>query len=128
MPSINRMILMGHLGQTPEIKYTKTGKAVASLSVATTKKTKETESTEWHKVIAWEHLSDQATQMVKGDLVYVEGELKTRSWEQDGVKKYTTEIVARILVKCDWHKDGKPAQQSKAPASPAEDDTDQFPF
>ncbi len=101
--SVNKVILLGRLGADPEIRYTGTGTPVATLSVATNKswKNKEgqkQEKTEWHRVILWSKLAELSGQYLsKGREVYIEGELQTRSWEKDGQKKYTTEIVGQTL-------------------------------
>jgi single-strand DNA-binding protein len=121
---MNEVKIMGHLGADPEIRYTKSGKAVASLSIATTKKRGETETTTWHKIIAWEWLAKQAAHYQKGDLVYVTGELTTRTWEKtDGTKAYITEIVAGLMVKCQWFREDK----SESPSQP-EKEKEEFPF
>ncbi len=101
--SVNKVILLGRLGADPEIRYTQTGTPVATLSVATNKywKNKEgqkQEKTEWHRVILWSKLAELSGQYLsKGREVYIEGELQTRSWEKDGQKKYTTEIVGTTM-------------------------------
>lgn len=100
MSGINKVILVGHLGKDPEYRHLEDGVAVASFPLATseiiTKEGKRTESTEWHNVVLWRGLADIAQQLLaKGKLVYIEGKLKTRSFEsREGIKKFTTEIVA----------------------------------
>ena len=100
---LNKVMLIGRLGQDPEIRYTQDGTPVATLSVATSNPIKRGDSweeeTEWHRVVAWRRLAEIAGEyMNKGTLVYVEGRLKTRSWEdRDGNKRWTTEIVARDI-------------------------------
>ena len=100
---LNKVMLIGRLGQDPEIRYTQDGTPVATLSVATSTPIKRGEAweeeTEWHRVVAWRRLAEVAGEyMNKGTLVYVEGRLKTRSWEdRDGNKRWTTEIVARDI-------------------------------
>ncbi len=100
---LNKVMLIGRLGQDPEIRYTQDGTPVATLSVATSSPIKRGDSweeeTEWHRVVAWRRLAEIAGEyMNKGTLVYVEGRLKTRSWEdRDGNKRWTTEIVARDI-------------------------------
>jgi single-strand DNA-binding protein len=101
--SVNKVIILGRLGADPELRYTGTGTPVATLSVATNKtwKNKEgqkQEKTEWHRVILWSKLAELSGQYLsKGREVYIEGELQTRSWEKDGQKKYTTEIVGNTM-------------------------------
>ncbi len=100
---LNKVMLIGRLGQDPEIRYTQDGTPVATLSVATSSPIKRGDSweeeTEWNRVVAWRRLAEIAGEyMNKGTLVYVEGRLKTRSWEdRDGNKRWTTEIVARDI-------------------------------
>jgi len=101
MAGINKVILIGRLGKDPEVRYTQDGSAVASFSVATSEewKDKETgdkkERTEWHRIVAWRKLGELCGEYLsKGRQVYIEGKLQTRSWEKDGVTRYTTEIVA----------------------------------
>ncbi|MGI4022224.1 MAG: single-stranded DNA-binding protein [Janthinobacterium lividum] len=100
MSGINKVILVGHLGKDPEYRHLEDGVAVASFPLATSeiilKDGKRIESTEWHNIVLWRGLADIAQQLLaKGKLVYIEGKLKTRSFEsKEGIKKYTTEIVA----------------------------------
>lgn len=101
MPGVNKVILIGNLGSDPELRYTPNGVAVANFSVATSerwndKDGKSQERTEWHRIVAWRKLAEIAGEYLKkGRQVFVEGKLQTRSWEdQDGVKRYMTEIIA----------------------------------
>jgi single-strand DNA-binding protein len=101
MAGINKVILVGHLGQDPEIRYMADGTAVANFSIATSETWKDKQSgekkerTEWHRIVAWRNLGELCGKYLsKGRQVYVEGKLQTRSWEKDGVTRYTTEIVA----------------------------------
>ena len=105
--SVNKVIIIGHVGQDPEVRYTgnaSNGAKVAQLRVATTEKYKDKEGkvqevTEWHSVVLWRSLADVVEKYVKkGTQVYVEGKLQTRSWEDNaGAKKYATDIVAQSL-------------------------------
>jgi single-strand DNA-binding protein len=97
---INKVILVGNLGREPEIKFSSDGKAIANLAVATSESWKDKntgekiEKTEWHRVVIFGRLADIAQKYLhKGSKVYIEGQLRTRSWEQNGEKKYTTEVV-----------------------------------
>mgnify|MGYP003652795122 FL=1 len=97
---INKVILVGNLGREPDVKFSSDGKAIANLAVATseswTDKTtqQKVEKTEWHRVVIFGRLADIAQKYLhKGSKVYIEGQLRTRSWEQNGEKKYTTEVV-----------------------------------
>lgn len=100
MPSLNKVQLIGHVGKEVVIRYTKSGKAVASFSIATTEKYKDKESTEWHRIVAWDKLAEICYKYVsKGMLVYIEGKKQTRQWEdKDGATKETVEIVANNLL------------------------------
>ena len=100
----DRVILVGNLGQDPEVKYTAGGAAVTTLSLATSEswKDKDTgqdqEKTEWHRVVLWRRLAEIAGEYLKkGSKVYIEGQLQTRKWEQDGQTRYTTEVVGRDM-------------------------------
>jgi single-strand DNA-binding protein len=98
---VNRVTLIGNLGRDPELKYTQTGKAVCRLSIATTRKFRNAseelqEETEWHRVVVWGKQAEHCNQYLsKGRSVYVLGRLQTSSYEQDGVKKYSTEVIAQ---------------------------------
>ncbi len=102
--SINKVILIGRLGQDPELKYTPSGAAVCNFSLATSeswndKAGQKQERTEWHRVVVWGKLAELCNQyLAKGRQCFVEGSLQTRSWDgQDGQKRYTTEINARNI-------------------------------
>ena len=101
MAGINKVILIGHLGSDPEVRYTPDGTAVANFNIATSEEwtdkatNEKKERTEWHRIVAWRRLGEICGEYLsKGRQVYVEGKLQTRSWEKDGVTRYTTEIVA----------------------------------
>ena len=101
MAGINKAILIGRLGRDPEVRYTPDGTAVANLSIATSEEWKDKatgekkERTEWHRIVAFRKLGELCGEYLsKGRQVYVEGRLQTRSWEKDGITRYTTEIVA----------------------------------
>ncbi|MEN8200029.1 MAG: single-stranded DNA-binding protein [Thermodesulfobacteriota bacterium] len=101
---INKVILVGNLGQDPELRYTQSGTAVATLSVATNRVWKDRDGnkqdeTEWHRVIVWAQTAEFCSNYLsKGNKVYVEGRLQTRKWQdQNGNDRYTTEIVANEL-------------------------------
>ena len=101
---INKVIIVGNLGQDPEIKYTAGGAAVTTLSIATSDSWKDKDSgmdqerTEWHRVVLWRRLAEIAGEFLKkGSKVYIEGQLQTRKWEQEGQTRYTTEIIARDM-------------------------------
>ena len=102
MSGINKVILIGRLGQDPEVRYTPDGTAVANFSIATSEEWKDKNSgekkerTEWHRIVAWRRLGEICGEYLsKGRQVYIEGRIQTRSWDdKDGNKRYTTEIVA----------------------------------
>ena len=103
---INKVILLGHLGKDPELKYTPQGTPVAKLSLATNDRFKDKEGnwqdrTEWHNITAWGRTAEIAGEYLKkGRQVYIEGALRTHSWDdkQTGQKKYMTEVVVNDLV------------------------------
>lgn len=100
MSGINKVILVGHLGKDPEVRHLDGNVSVASFPLATSesynKDGKRIEQTEWHNIVMWRGLADVAAKYLqKGKLVYIEGKLRTRSFEdREGHKKYSTEIVA----------------------------------
>jgi single-strand DNA-binding protein len=101
MLGVNKVILMGNLGKDPELRYTPTGQATASFSLATTEKWTDKngqrqERTEWHNIVAWAKTAELANQYLKkGSPAYIEGKISYRSWDdKDGNKKYKTEIIA----------------------------------
>ena len=111
--SVNKVILVGNLGADPELRHTSSGSAVVNVSVATSEQWKDKntgerqERTEWHRVVFFQRLAEIVEQYLhKGSKVYVEGQLRTRSWEQDGVKRYSTEIVAREMQMLDSRGEG----------------------
>ena len=97
---INKVILIGNLGQDPETRSTPGGTTVTNLRIATSESWRDKasgemkEQTEWHTVVLWNKLGEIAGEYLrKGSQVYIEGKLQTREWEKDGIKRYTTEIV-----------------------------------
>ncbi len=131
MAGVNKVILLGNLGRDPELRHLENGTPVASFSIATSETYKDRtsgeriEKTEWHNVVLWRGLAEVAEKYLhKGDQVYIEGKLRTRSWEKDGVTRYTTEIVAdnmNMLSKRsnDPHSGGTPTPQQQPAAQPA---------
>jgi len=104
--SVNKVILIGNLGKDPEVRHLENGTSVASFSLATSETYKDRNTgqpitnTDWHNIVLWRGLADVAEKYVKkGDKIYIEGKLKTRSWQdQEGNTKYTTEVVADNMV------------------------------
>lgn len=104
MASLNKVMIIGNLGRDPEMRFTPSGNPVTSFSVATnrvytTSEGERREETEWFTVVTWNKLAEQCNQfLTKGRLVYVEGRLRSHTWEgQDGQKHYRTEIVANSV-------------------------------
>ncbi len=98
--SVNKVVLVGHLGGDPESRYTAAGNPVVTFNMATNETWKNSEgnyedNTEWHRCVLFGKMAENATDLLKkGQLLYLEGKLRTRSWEDNnGVKRYTTEIV-----------------------------------
>ena len=118
MSGINKVILIGHLGKDPELRYLEGGVSVTSFPLATSetynKDGQKVEQTEWHNIVMWRGLADVAGKFLqKGKLVYIEGKLRTRSFEdKEGIKKYTTEVVAENFTmlgrKSDFEPDNAP--------------------
>lgn len=100
MSGVNKVILIGRLGKDPEIRAFENGIKKASFSLATSeyykdKEGKKIEQTEWHNIVCWRNLAEFAEQyLTKGKLIFLEGKLKTRSWDDNGTKKYFTEVEA----------------------------------
>jgi len=142
--SMNKVILIGRLGNDPELKYTPNGTAQAQISLATSEKWKDSdgnqkEKTEWHRIVAWRRQAEFVGEWLKkGQLVSIEGKLQTRSWEQDGQKKYMTEIIADNITMLGSRaeggggsKTGGPPKDEEVPEASTEnieDDDDDLPF
>lgn len=119
---INKVILVGHVGQDPELRYTGSGTAVANFSLATSESYKDkegelVEKTEWHRVVAWSRLGEIIAEYVKkGSKLYIEGKIQTRQYEdKDGNTKYATEIVAREMQMLDSRGGSAPSDEDAAP-------------
>ncbi|MCL2596707.1 MAG: single-stranded DNA-binding protein [Paludibacter sp.] len=103
--SVNKVILVGNVGRDPEVRYLERNVAVANFTLATTERgytmqngTQVPERTEWHNIVAWRGLAELAEKYIrKGRQLYIEGKIQSRSWEKDGVKRYTTEIYAETI-------------------------------
>ena len=137
MAGLNKAQIIGNLGGDPSTKYLPSGDAVTTFSIATSEKWKDksgqpVEKTEWHNIVCFKRLAEVAAEYLrKGSKVYVEGQLRTQSWEKDGTKHYRTEIVARELQMLDG-KQERPqadARQQFDGKLPAGDDFDDgIPF
>ena len=144
---LNKVILIGNLGQDPELRYTGNGTAVCNIRLATSESYKDTngewvEKTEWHSVVAWSRLAEICNEYLrKGSQVYFEGSLQTRSWEdREGNTRYTTEVKAKEMLMLGGREEGGFSAPSnggekrakKEPANAGEDFTfepdDDLPF
>jgi len=113
MSDLNRAMIIGRLGRDPEIRYTPDGKAVVSFSIATSDKWRDKqtgepkERTEWHRIVAFGRLAEICGEYLsKGKQIFIEGRLRTRSWERDGITRYTTEIEATNMQMLGSRSDG----------------------
>lgn len=146
---VNKVILIGNVGADPEVRYLEGGVAVANLRLATTeryrnKNGENVDQTEWHNIVLWRGLAEIVEKYVrKGMRLYIEGRIRTRSWDdQNGNKRYTTEIWADNIQMLSYKQEGDnagsaprsyTAPANSAPAAPAEtstapDDSDDLPF
>jgi single-strand DNA-binding protein len=134
MSGINKVILVGHLGKDPEVRSLEGGVSVTSFPLATSetynKDGRKVEQTEWHNIVMWRGLADMAAKFLqKGKLVYIEGKLRTRSFEdKEGIKKYTTEVVAENFTmlgrKSDFEHDTRSIAKNGDSLNYSEDQTD----
>ena len=140
MSGINKVILVGHLGKDPEVRHLEGGVAVASFPLATSetfnKDGRKVEQTEWHNIVMWRGLADVAAKFLqKGKLVYIEGKLRTRSFEdKEGIKKYTTEVVAENFTMLGRKTDFEPEYSQRQTVKTTDtdnyrnNDADDLPF
>lgn len=129
MSGVNKVILVGRLGKDPEVRHLESGAAVANFPIATSETYKDRntgerkEVTEWHNIVLWRGLAEVAEKYVKkGDQIYIEGKLRTRSWEKDGVTRYTTEVVGDNMTMLGGKpggEGGQPQEQASSSNSPA---------
>jgi single-strand DNA-binding protein len=141
MSGINKVILVGRVGKDPEVKYLEGGVPVAKFSLATSESYKgkdgnKVENTEWHNIVLWRGLAEVTEKYVrKGNLLYIEGKIKTRTYGEEGNKKYFTEIVADNMTMLGSKNDGSsslPSDSGKVmetsiPAATSEP-SDDLPF
>ncbi|TYP94967.1 single-strand binding protein [Fodinibius salinus] len=113
MSSLNKAMIIGRLGQDPDVRYTQSNTAVANMSIATSERYKDKqgewkERTEWHRVVAWGRTAEVCQEYLKkGSQVYIEGPIQTRKWEdKEGQTRYTTEIKALTMTMLDSKGDG----------------------
>ena len=124
MSSLNKAMIIGRLGQDPDVRYTQSNTAVANLSVATSERYKDNmgewkENTEWHRVVAWGRLAEICQEYLKkGSQVYIEGPIQTRKWEdKEGQTRYTTEIKALTMTMLDSKGEGSAEDVPSKPDS-----------
>ena len=129
--SVNKVVLVGHLGGDPETRYTPSGAAVANFNMATNESWRDAngelqDKTEWHRCVMFGKSAELAGELLKkGQLVYLEGKLQTRNWEdKDGVKRYTTEVVCDMFTMLGRRMDNTGQNDPVA----AGDDEDDLPF
>jgi single-strand DNA-binding protein len=130
MSGVNKVILVARLGKDPEVRHTEGGHTVANFSVATSESYKDksgqkVEQTEWHNIVLWGKLAEVAEKYLnKGDQVYIEGKLRTRSWEKDGITRYVTEVIGNNLTML-----GSSGNKSEPKEEPVtNDESDDLPF
>ncbi len=132
MSGVNKVILVGRLGKDPEVRNLENGATVANFTVATSESYKDKttgekkEITEWHNIVLWRGLAEISQKYLhKGDMVYIEGKLRTRSWEKEGVTRYTTEVVADNMTMLSTKGSGS-GSSSSAYASAESNSSDSF--
>jgi single-strand DNA-binding protein len=135
MPSLNKVTIIGNVGNEPEMRFTPNGKPVTSFSVATnwvytSPEGERRQETEWFSVVAWNRLAEQCNQfLTKGKLVYAEGRLHTHSWEgQDGQTHSKMEIIANRVIFLDRKGTGAPADEKAEDTGAAEMEPEDLPF
>ena len=143
MAAVNKVTLLGHVGRDPEMRRTQSGTPVTNFSLATTEKFKGKdgemkEETEWHNIVAFNKSAETLAKFVKkGSQLYIEGKMKTNSWEDNGVKRYKTEVHVMNFQflggKTGDDRRAEPAythppHENQMPADPAGYDTEQLPF
>jgi single-strand DNA-binding protein len=127
--SLNKVLLIGHLGADPESRFTTSGTAVATINLATNESWRSgegdiKEKTEWHRCVLFGKQAETATEyMKKGQLVLVDGRLQTRSWDdKDGVKRYTTEVICDSFTMLGRRSDSEASPKKTDSVEPPEDD------
>ncbi len=148
MSGVNKVILVGRVGKEPEVRNLENGASVANFSLATseTYKDKTTgekkEITDWHNIVLWRGLAEITQKYVhKGDMLYIEGKMRTRSWEKDGVTRYTTEVIGDNMTmlstkgggggsssNSDYSQERPIAESQGSSTPPMHSSTDDLPF
>jgi single-strand DNA-binding protein len=113
MAGVNKAILVGRLGKDPEVRNLENGAVVANFTMATSETYKDRvtgekkEITDWHNIVLWRGLAEIAQKYLhKGDMIYIEGKIRTRSWEKEGITRYTTEIIADEMTMLSTQRSG----------------------
>lgn len=113
MAGVNKVILVGRLGKDPEVRNLENGAVVANFTMATSETYKDRvtgekkEITDWHNIVLWRGLAEISQKYLhKGDMVYIEGKMRTRSWEKEGVTRYTTEVIADNMTMLSTQRSG----------------------
>ncbi len=146
MSGVNKVILVGRVGKEPEVRNLENGASVANFSLATSETYKDKitgekkEITDWHNIVLWRGLAEITQKYVhKGDMLYIEGKMRTRSWEKDGVTRYTTEVIGDNMtmltpkgggsssVSSEYSQERPMADSSNA-TPPMHSSTDDLPF
>jgi len=135
MAGVNKVILVGNIGKDPEVRYLDGGVAVANFPLATSETYRDktgnrVEQTEWHNIVLWRGLAEVTEKYLrKGSQVYIEGKIRTRNWDdKDGIKRYTTEIVADTMTMLGGRKDGGGTQAGAQNTPSSEKPSDDLPF
>lgn len=136
--SLNKVMIIGHLGRDPEMRYTPSGRPVTTFTVATSRSWNTVDGerhteTEWFNIVAWGNLAEICKQYLnKGQQVYIEGRLQTRKWDdKEGNRHYTTEVVAQEMMMLGERKDStnqNHAEETNESEMPTDVDEDEFPF
>lgn len=122
MAGVNKVILVGRLGKDPEVRNLENGAVVANFTMATSETYKDRvtgekkEITDWHNIVLWRGLAEIAQKYLhKGDMVYIEGKMRTRSWEKDGVTRYTTEVIGDNMTMLSTQRSGSGGGSNYSP-------------
>jgi single-strand DNA-binding protein len=135
MVSLNKVMLIGNVGNDPEMRFTPNGNPVTSFRVATnriytTAEGEKKQETDWFNIVTWNKLAEQCNHSLsKGRLVYVEGRLHTRSWDgADGQKRYRTDVIAEKVTFLDRQPGTSPTEEKPDEGEPADSDSGDLPF
>lgn len=135
MAGLNKVMLIGYLGKDPEVKHLDGGATVCNFSIATSESWKDKEgnkkeSTEWHNVVLWRNLAEIAEKYLrKGMQIYLEGKIKTRSWDDaQGTKRYTTEILGDTFTMLGSKKDNETGERTTEPKQNTNKGSDKHPL